>query len=557
MGVVVEKVGLKINILSSPLTLQLLVINSIALIILCVGVLYSAQYERELVRNELKSLETQAEMLADALSQQAVRVQDAGASPVMADDLARPIIRRMIGQSGAPLRVVLFNKSGKLLVDSHRMQGYGEGEGAGRDAIEIEEIAPPYQALSFIDKLDYLMRAFLKKLPFRYPLPLYPETLSGEITTYPHALETISGSLQTSAWSNEQGEMILMASVPVQKILNVHGALVLFKKGNQIDDAIYVMQKRVLTVFLWMLMLTFILSLYLYERIAKPIQTMAYAVRLGRFGKIVGDQVPDYSKRKDEIGTLSVQLRAMMDVLSQRLGAIEHFAADVRHELKNPLTSLKSSIDLMMLAKISDAEREKIIQTMSYDVKRMNNLVNVIASSSLLETELHKETRDYVRIIDLLTHIIAYQKDKFEKADIQMTFDYTVETLSVEVYALVARLEQVFLNILDNAYSFVSPKGYIAVKATADLSHVVITIDNNGPKLDEENRERIFERFYTLRNRQQQGDDISHSGLGLSICREIIHSYGGAIKAFNLYNEQGEYQAVRFEVTLPRADLSL
>lgn len=523
----------------SPLTLRIMAVNVAAILILALGVIYTSQYERELIDSELAALSNEARLYAAALAEGGVR-EDILGHAALASDLSRHMVRKLI--EGRDIRTMLFNRNGNLIADSHQMLSPG-------GMVQVVSLPPPKGMRGFYERIEEGMDRFLRVLPTRIRLPVYTEPLSGMITSYPHALDTLAGGSFSDVWRDRDGDILLTVSVPVQRLKNVLGAVLIAKSGEDIEQSVRSVQFTVLRVFLLAFAVTILLSVYLSATISRPIVRLADAARKIQDGTGKADGLPDLSRRQDEIGMLSMALRDMTQALSERMSAIENFAADVAHEIKNPLASVRSAIEVF--AKVRDPERQAQLSVIiQEDIRRMDRLISDISAASRLDAELAMLEKSPLDIGELLENLIeAEQARSSEGAGIVL---HLPQDKKLTVLGHKGQLGQVIYNILNNALSFTSLSQPIAVSVFCKLENVIIHIENEGPPIPERNLERIFERFYTQR---PEGEEFGkHSGLGLSISRQIIRAHKGALYAENVRKEDGSHKAVRFVIVLPRAE---
>ncbi len=397
----------------------------------------------------------------------------------------------------------------------------------------------------------------------RRTYPLYEEQEIQRADQYEIARKAMKGEMATQVWSMPKGGLILAAAVPVQHDKHVLGSVMMSRMDTGIDKAIYAVRIEILQIFFITLMITVLLSLYLARTIARPIRLLAIAAEGLRQGQtqIVGlagmaslltrDAIPDMTERKDEIGDLSGALRDLTAALAQRIGAIENFAADVAHEIKNPLTSLRSAIETAQ--RVQDpAARQKLMGVIKDDVDRLNRLISDISSASRLDAEL---SRDQAVPIDI-GHLLAALVDFYHHAAMRKPFRRPpwfwnpskgqLNVLSVEV-----RLVQILQNLIDNALSFSPPSGKVIISAVREGRGVRITVDDSGPGIPENKRDAIFDRFYTERPKAEKFGQ--HSGLGLSISKQIVEAHRGRIWAENSRDKDNKIIGARFVVVLPAA----
>jgi len=368
----------------------------------------------------------------------------------------------------------------------------------------------------------------------------------------------LNGARGSIVRRNERGETIVSVAVPIQRAGTVRGALMVSTQGDAIDRVIASERFGLLQVFLIAAAVMVVLSILLAGAIAGPVRRLADAAERVRQGIKSRQEIPDFTYRTDEIGHLSGALRDMTQALYRRIDAIESFAADVSHELKNPLTSLRSAVETLPLAR-SDESRGRLLEIIQHDVKRLDRLISDISDASRLDAELSRAEARRVDMRRLITTVVSVANERRRPKDATIQLD--IETPTAEgdgPFAIVghdSRLGQVVNNLLDNARSFSPPDAKVRVALRRTKSHVELVCEDEGPGIPEHALERIFERFYTDRPEQGFGQN---SGLGLSISRQIVQAHRGTIQAENRpgpADEDGEptVRGARFIVRLPLA----
>ncbi|MCB9987972.1 MAG: sensor N-terminal transmembrane domain-containing protein [Rhodospirillales bacterium] len=318
------------------------------------------------------------------------------------------------------------------------------------------------------------------------------------------------------------------------------------RDSGSIDTKMNLIRFRVMAFFYSVLSLTILLSVYLAWIIANPLQRLARASERIRRGGDRETVIPDLSRRGDEIGALSVALRDMTQALWDRMDSIERFAADVAHELKNPLTSLHSAVETLGKVK-TENDRQRLTDIIHHDVRRLDRLITDISEASRLDSALSREEMGIVDISALLETLIRpYQTDNHHK----ILFP-APETGTYEVRGNEGRLAQIFDNLIGNALSFSPPDGTVTINLAADKQQITITVSDEGSGIPENKKEEIFERFYTERPGHEEYG--RHSGLGLSIARQIVTAHKGEIQADNIRNAAEQITGARFTVKLNKA----
>ena len=515
-------------------------VNVLALGILVAGILYLDEYKNNLIEAELSALTTQAEMFAVALSEGAVTETASGHYRV--SNISKQMVRRLVKTTGTRAR--LFRLDGQIIADSRRLVG------AGR-MIEIEELPPAKESVSMLSKafdlFDHIMLRFLPGRQF----PPYIERPVQRITDYPEAVASLDGEYIKSIKAGKGDLLVLSVSVPVQRYKQVLGALMLTKGSSVIDAALYEVRRRILEVFAVAIAVTVLLSIYLSGTIARPLKRLAAAAELvsNDFGR--QHQIPDMSARRDEIGELATTLREMTDALWARMDATERFAADVAHEIKNPLTSLRSAVETA--ARLKDPEQQaKLMTIIQEDVVRLDRLISDISDASRLDAELSRTKFDLVNMGAMLATLADMHNDYNASSPKVRLERIDGDKGSLMVAGMDGRLAQVFQNLITNALSFSPKQGRITLAVARTGSEICIHVDDEGPGIPTGLEQKIFERFYTERPDLEKFG--THSGLGLNISKQIVEAHEGSIIASNRTGTDGEVVGARFSVSLPKAE---
>ena len=544
------------------MTIRIIGVNAVALVILVIGILYLGQYQSNLIEAKLETFEAEVALIAAALSEGAVeRFEDPAALPLedpkiihkINPDQARRMVRRLSQTMGKRIR--LFDDGGLLIADSHMLVGPG-------GLVQIVELQPPDDTLYTVQVLKSMARFLINMLPDRAVLPTYPDTESDRAEDYTNATDALEGKISMSAWRTEEDGIFLSAAAPLITVKRIIGAVMLSREGQDIEEAIGQVWLDVLRVFAGTLVVTILLSIYLTGAIARPLRKLAQAAEDVRTGKSKDTEIPDLSYRRDEIGELSIVLRDMTQALWDKMDTIERFAADVAHELKNPLTSLRSAVETAEIVK-KKTDRARLLGIIKHDVERMDRLISDISHASRLDTELSREAFRPIDLKRVLNELIDIHKDPLERES-NSGFKWQnasyVGTVKVQlgcekeadifVSGIEGRLEQVFQNLISNAVSFAPEKTVVNIFVKSRRNRVFIEVSDQGPGIPENKLEHIFDRFYSERPEHEAYG--KHSGLGLSICKQIITAHGGHIYAENIKGEAGRISGARFTVILNR-----
>ncbi|MBI4275191.1 MAG: stimulus-sensing domain-containing protein, partial [Rhizobiales bacterium] len=413
----------------------------------------------------------------------------------------------------------IYDRDGVLLLDSRNLYGRG-------DILRFDLPSPTVQKPSFIQRQWNSVRKWLG----RGDLPLYKELGPENGKGYQEVAQALSGQKSSMVRVNDHGDAIVSVAVPVQRFRAVRGALLLSTQGADIDDIVEAERLAILKVFLIAAGVMVVLSILLAGTIAGPVRRLADGAEHVRRRIRSRVEIPDFTTRRDEIGHLSGTLRDMTDALYRRIEGIESFAADVAHELKNPLTSLRSAAETLPLAKTKESQ-ERLLAVIEHDVKRLDRLISDISDASRLDAELQRQEAAPVDIVKLLNTLVNSANEL--RPDSAVIVSLSFEGGGPATFIIPghdSRIGQVIDNLIENARSFSRPDGSVRVTCRRLKNDIEIIIDDDGPGIRPDAYEKIFERFYTDRPQQNFGQN---SGLGLSISKQIVEAHGGRIWAEN------------------------
>lgn len=536
----------------SPLTLRILAVNLTAPVLLVLGLLFLDQYEDTLIAAELDALRTQGELMAASIGEGAVIISDTDAIPLFTPEGAMRVIdpdpaRQLLRRQGtiARLRAQLFDRDGKLLADSRLLQGPG-GE------VQVQDL-PPMESSQVLRFVHMVYDKTIGRMTADRTLEPYNDQMRAngpDIKEVMNALQ--AGEAGSSVRLRSDGQKILSVAVPVQFYKQIVGALLVSRDGSNVDKRMFAVRGSILGMFAWVLALTVLTSLFLAGTIARPVRRLATSAKRVRDSKNRQHTIPDLSKRNDEIGELSEALRDMTESLWRRMDATEHFAADVAHEIKNPLTSLRSAVETV--GRVKDPEQQKrLMSIIMDDVARLDRLISEISDASRLDAEMSRAEMSPVKIKPLVQALSEVQNanDNPDAPRAQVIED-PAQKGDLTVFGLESRIGQVFRNLIGNASSFSPPQGIISIRAGRQGRYVIVTVEDQGPGIPEGKEAAIFGRFYSER---PEGEKFgTHSGLGLSISKTIVEGHRGQIYAENIVGDDGRVKGARFVVLLPAAN---
>ncbi len=524
----------------SRLTLSIIALNIFPVATLLGGLLYVGSYERSLIQQELVSLGTQARIFTRALGETAIPVPS---GPVKEQQIDVRVADWVIKQLVTPtrVRVRIFKVDGTLIADTRKTQGSNIRE----EKLPAPQEEPGWLTSSVMSVYDWFFHLLSST---REETPLYVEKKVFKASDFVEVMSAMKDDSRSFIRRAVRGHLILSYAVPIQRYKRVYGALLVSISSQSVDANVRETRLDIMQIFAVILFTTMLLSFYLSRSIARPINRLAAAAEAMRRRQKRSVSIPDFTHRRDEIGDLSGALRDLTSELWSRLDAIEGFAADVSHEIKNPLSSLRSAVETA--AKVNDPDRQKkLMEVIQHDVERLDRLITDISRSSRLDAEMSRVVTEPVDIAKLLGALV----DVYEATTDGKGPRLRLVLAEQHLFALAVedRLMQVFQNLIQNAVSFSPAGSVIQISGYRDGNEQVIAIEDQGPGIPEGKLEAIFGRFYTER---PAGEAFgNHSGLGLSISRQIVDALGGDIYAENVTHQDGKVAGVRFIIRMPRS----
>ncbi|MDA0231157.1 MAG: stimulus-sensing domain-containing protein [Proteobacteria bacterium] len=521
----------------ASLTARILAINVLALAIVVGGFFYLDRYQSDLFDAKLAGLAREGALIAGALGESVVVLPD-GENSWLDPELAGRLIQRLALPPGTRAR--LFDSQGILIVDSLLLPG---------SYVQTKELPPPVGGGALGRAAVAVYDWVITHLPPRTHVPRQSEPAHARAADFPEAARALVGENASTIRETEEGVLIGVTALPVQPLRRIQGALLLSSGAEDVARSVRDVRFTILEAFAVALAITVLLSLYFARTITRPVRRLAEAaerVRAGRGRKV---SIPDFTARRDEIGGLSRALRDMTQALWVRMDAIEIFVADVAHEIKNPLSSVRNAVETARRVR-DPAQRDKLLDIVGHDITRLDRLLSEITDASRIDTEMSRADAQAIDIGAVLMTLVEMHRPAFSAEDLRLCF--TAEDKEpFMVYAVEDRLVQVFQNLLSNARSFSPPGGEIEIRLARANGEIRVDIEDQGPGVAEDLREAIFERFYTLRPENEPFG--AHSGLGLSISRQITAAHGGTITCTSRRAHDGAIEGARFTLCLPVA----
>ncbi len=529
-----------ISLNRSPLARKIITFNLLAMIVLVAGVLYLNPFRDSLVLQRESGLVAEAQLIADVFEAQMphgtpvnLATGDGFDVTTVADGIELP----------TGVEMFLFDTSKGLVLST---VGQPRREPEAVAGLQRDDRSTAITGI--LNKLWEAMSALLSPSH-----PAAPGTDARDLVA-PLVAKALAGETQIRSGRDAAGEAIFTVATPVRQDGRVVGVLGVTSGAGEIDRLVRVEREQVLQMFVIAIIVSIGLSLVLASTIANPLSDLAAAAELGRDKNArkmspIRVRIPDLTARPDEIGRLSGAMRGMVAALYERIESNEQFAADVAHEIKNPLASLRSAVGTLRVARRDD-QRLKLLDVIEHDVRRLDRLVSDISNASRLDSELVKEEEEHFNLLKMLSNVTEYLGQEAKAKGVEFITDLPADPIMID--GLEARLAQVFVNLITNAASFCEAGDAVRVWARKRENRVLVVVEDTGPGIPEQALTKIFKRFYSERPPGQFGE---HSGLGLAISKQIVEAHGGVIWAENIRPTDADISSdplgARFVVGLP------
>ena len=516
----------------SPLARKIIIFNLMALVILVAGVLFMNPFRDSLVLQRENGLKQEAQLIANVFE---ASIDASGTSLPMDSQTIAQRLRAVTISSG--VEAFVFDGNGNVVASAVGTASAGAASDE-RSTIITDFLNMIWEGISGLlsggasDKVKVSSADMAQKL--------YAEARNGETTA--------------NTGQGPEGGTLFSVATPIVHNGVVQGVVAVTSAEGEIDRLVRYEREQILQMFVIALLVSIGLSLVLASTIANPLSDLAAAAEIGgdrdgqarNAGRV---RIPDLTARPDEIGRLSVAMRGMVTALYDRIDANEQFAADVSHEIKNPLASLRSAVGSLRFVK-KEEHREKLLDVIEHDVRRLDRLVSDISNASRLDSELVKEEEEPFNLLKTLTNLCEYLGKQANEKGVEFITDFPTDPIRIN--GLEARLAQVFVNLITNAISFCDTGDAVRVWARKRENRVLIVVEDTGPGIPEAALAKVFNRFYSER---PQGDFGNHSGLGLAISKQIVEAHGGVIWAENIRPTQADITSeplgARFVIGLP------
>lgn len=514
----------------SPIARKIITFNLLALVVLVAGVLYLNPSRDNLVDQRALALRSEAELIADV-----IEAQLPANAPVM-----------LAAGDGADVPALLagldLRPGSEVYVFDPQFARIGVANLGTAEPVDVGATLITDFLNGVWDRAERLLG------------PASPQNKSAADLAHDLAPRGLAGTTSVTTVQDRSGATLLAVATPVDHGSGAVAVVALISAAGEIDGLVRQEREQLLKVFVLAMLVSIGLSLILASTIANPLADLAAAAELGRdrnARKMAPNRIriPDMTGRPDEIGRLSSALRGMVAALYDRIEVNEQFAADVAHEIKNPLASLRSAVGTLGSVQRDD-HRKRLLEVIEHDVQRLDRLVTDISNASRLDSELVKEEEASFNLMDLLGNL----NDHLGQQAAQKGIDYITDMpdSEIEITGLEGRLAQVFVNLITNAISFCEDGDAIRIWVRRRDNRVLVVVEDTGPGIPDGALHKIFRRFYSHRPEGQFGNN---SGLGLAISKQIVEAHGGVIWAENIRPTEADITSeplgARFVVGLP------
>ncbi|MCH9807641.1 MAG: sensor histidine kinase [Alphaproteobacteria bacterium] len=572
-----------VRFISRSLLRRIIVSNLIGFLVLFGGILYLSLDSSWIINAKSEALKTQGQIIAAAIASNAKvkkgqisvdpdRLPNSNDSlvPFRKDAFAAlklsilpervaPIFRKLTEPTKTRARI--YDRRGNLVVDTKELLKKGQiGSGAVGSAKDDKFAGLTLKERKQLERENRPnTKTFwtrLQHLLIGREVQVYREIGDANGQLYPEVRRALKGENTAMLLLNDSSQQIVSVAIPIQSLQRVMGVLLLSTPPGEIDKVLAESRNDLWPLALVALAASLLTAWFLEQTVAGPMKRLSMSAEELSHDISAQTQLPQYADRKDEVGQMAQAFAKMTNSLYERIEASEKFAADVAHELKNPLTAASSMSQSLEYAK-TEEDRQQVVYQIQQELKRLNRLISDVSKASMLNAQLQRETAEPVDLKSVLSDVSSIFSEKAEGAGKTLKYALKSRSGQIMVSGNGGRLGQVFTNLIDNALSFSPEGGTVQVTARIENGDVVVTVDDEGPGIQDDKLETIFSRFYTYRPTADSSRG-NNSGLGLSISQEIIQSHHGKIWAENRYaghrHGDSDNQApigARFIVRLP------
>ena len=506
-----------------PLRTRILVIILLPVLLYPIIIIYFNKYQDILIRSEFAAIERQGLTLTKALA-----LAENQYGLIQRNQVSSPALQSLIPKVkyGSNIRARLFDMYGNLIADTKASMKY-------TPFVKVSPLPSVNNNSSFETYLTSFVSLFSNLISRPLDLPLHNEDIKFEINNFPEVVNALKGNNAKVLRKNKSEKLFLSVAIPIKNIRMVRGAVLLSVSGDKIEQELVDLETELFKAFGLILLATLSLAFYFGRSITNPIIKLAIeADKISEDKMLKAFNLTELKSRKDEIGNLAKSFFKMTRELQSRVDHIADFTADVAHELKNPISSMRSASET--IGKIKNVKEQKqLIKVIQNDVERVDRLINDISAASRLDAELSRIEMTRINITDLLSTLI-----EIRSSTINCNINFFKEVDKCYVLGNENRIAQVFDNLIQNAASFSNNNCRIDIRLEKKIKKIIIFLEDNGPGFSEIGMNKVFDRFYTERPKTEKFGN--HSGLGLSICKQILEAHGGTIEVFNRFNKKNK-----------------
>ena len=521
-----------------PLKMRILFIILLPVILYPIILIYFNKYQDILIRSEFAAIERQGLTLTKALA-----LAENQYGLIQNNQISSPALQGLIPkvEYGSNIRARLFNMYGNLIADTKASMKYSP-------FVKVSPLPAVDNSLSLKNSLTKFVSLFSNLISKPLNLPMYRDNTVFSFEDFPEVIMALKGRTKKILRQDSKGKLYLSVAIPIKNIRMVRGAVLLSVSGKKIEQELVDLETELFKAFGLILLATVALAIYFGRSITNPIVRLSNeADKIAEDKTLKTFNLNKFRNRKDEIGNLAQSFSKMTNELQKRIDHIAEFAADVAHELKNPITSVRSASETIIKVR-SLSEQKKLIKVIQNDVERIDRLINDISAASRLDAELSRIEIREINISNLLETLVDIRS-----STIKSKINLLKHTEDVQILGDENKIAQIFDNLIQNAASFSKENNFINIRLEKNLENVIIIVEDNGPGFSKGSLNKVFDRFYTDRPKNEKFGN--HSGLGLSISKQIVEAHGGSIEALNRLNQKNECLGGSVKVTFPEAKI--
>ena len=515
--------------------MRILFIILVPVLLYPIILIYFNKYQDILIKSEFAAIERQGLTLTKALA-----LAENQYGLIQNNQISSPALQSLIPkvQYGSNIRARLFNMYGNLIADTKASMKYSP-------FVKVSPLPSVDNTFSMKDNLTKFVSLFSNLISRPLNLPVYRDNTVFSFEDFPEVIMALKGRTKKTLRQDSRGKLYLSVAIPIKNIRMVRGAVLLSISGKKIEQELIDLETELFKAFGLILLATIALAIYFGRSITNPIVRLSNeADKIAEDKMLKTFNLSQFRNRKDEIGNLARSFFKMTNELQKRIDHIAEFAADVAHELKNPITSVRSASETIIKVR-NLSEQKKLIKVIQNDVERIDRLINDISAASRLDAELSRIEIKEINISNLLETLVDIRSSTIiPKINLLKHYE------DVHILGDENKVAQVFDNLIQNAASFSKKNNFINVRLEKNSENVSIMVEDNGPGFSKGSLYKVFDRFYTDRPKNEKFGN--HSGLGLSISKQIVEAHGGTIEALNRLNQKNKCLGASIKVTFPK-----